>query len=209
MKSTSSQSLSQTSSAISDLIEQSLQLNLEFLQTLSESSISLMNQMISESLLRRLIPQIGSIRSPMTGSGHIPAPCWMPKSIGEVTCHVCPGGTATVRMNITNGGMTKQDIQVEAVSKTPGVTISPPNLTLGSMEHDWVTVSLPISAEASGDQEYEVLVWVRGCHSHYLRWTVKVSSRGTSCCHEVEVEDFPDHVHHWYDHFYCERPCRH
>jgi hypothetical protein len=24
---------------------------------------------------------------------------------------------------------------------------------------------------------------------------------------EVEIEDCPDLIHHWYDHFYCERPC--
>jgi hypothetical protein len=23
----------------------------------------------------------------------------------------------------------------------------------------------------------------------------------------VEVEDCPDLIHHWYDHFYCDRPC--
>ena len=32
-----------------------------------------------------------------------------------------------------------------------------------------------------------------------------VTNRGG--CHEVRVSDGPDHVHHWHDHFYCNRPC--
>jgi hypothetical protein len=66
-----------------------------------------------------------------------------------------------------------------------------------------------VPADAATGQEYEVLLWVRGCQNHYLRWTLKVANRGASCCHEVEVEDCPDLIHHWYDHFYCERPCTH
>jgi len=54
-----------------------------------------------------------------------------------------------------------------------------------------------------------VLVWIRGCVDHVVRWTVKSSRRGSDCCHELEIDDCPDYVHHWYDHFYCPRPCRH
>jgi len=24
---------------------------------------------------------------------------------------------------------------------------------------------------------------------------------------DIEIEDCPDLIHHWYDHFYCPRPC--
>jgi len=42
-----------------------------------------------------------------------------------------------------------------------------------------------------------------------VRWTIKQTSRGGTCCHEVDIDDGPDYLHHWYDHFYCERPCAH
>jgi hypothetical protein len=27
-------------------------------------------------------------------------------------------------------------------------------------------------------------------------------------CNEVEINDCPDMIHHWYDHFYCHRHCQ-
>ena len=53
----------------------------------------------------------------------------------------------------------------------------------------------------------EVLLWVVGCNTHYLRWIVEPADGISSSCHEVEIDDCPDFVHHWYDHFYCDRPC--
>ncbi len=50
-------------------------------------------------------------------------------------------------------------------------------------------------------------MWVRGCQLHFLRWTVVVASIGADTFYEVDVKDCPDHIHHWYDHFYCPRPC--
>ena len=41
----------------------------------------------------------------------------------------------------------------------------------------------------------------------HLRWTVAAVARPQACCHEVAVCDGPDHVLHWYDHFYCPRGC--
>lgn len=241
-----------TVAEISDLFGQGMKLSLDLLESLSASSISRMSQMMSPSTLVGLKPRLTTIMAPVAGSNcRIPPPCWAPQPIGEVTCHVCPGGTATVRLRITNCGPTRRDIRVESAGKTRGarieqpdlalgpmerdfatasvpvptdatsgqegevetsgktrgVTIEPPNLALGPMERDFVTASVPVPTDAISGQEGEVLLWVHGCQNHYLRWTVKVASRGASCCHEVGVEDCPDLVHHWYDHFYCERPC--
>jgi hypothetical protein len=175
---------------------------------LSASSMSTMNRMISPSGIGGLMPRLTTMMAPMPGcSCRIPPPCWAPQPIGDVACHICPGGTATLRLRIANCGATGRDIRVEAAGKTPGVTITPSNLALGPMERSFVTASVPVPPDGATGQEYEVLLWVRGCHDHYLRWIVKVASRGASCCHEVEVEDCPDPIHHWYDHFYCEHPC--
>jgi hypothetical protein len=77
------------------------------------------------------------------------------------------------------------------------------------MEREWFRASLPTPEGASPGQRYETLVWVLGCNAHYLRWGVKVAENGADSCHEVKVDDCPDYVHHWYDHFYCNRPCSH
>ena len=204
------QQLSDTAAAMSGLVEQGTRLSLDLLELLSASSMSVMNRMMSPSLMGGLMPKMATVMTPMAGSScQIPPPCWAPQSIGEVSSHVCAGGTATVRLRITNCGVTQRDIKIEVAGKPPSMTVTPPNLVLGQMERDFVSASVPVPADAATGEEYEVLVWVRGCQDHYLRWTVKVAARGTSCCHEVEVEDCPDLVHHWYDHFYCERPCVH
>ena len=207
---TTSQLLSDTTAAFGDLIKQGTKLGLDLLLSLGGSSASAIDQMMSPSMMGSLMPNMKAMMAPVTdGSCKIPPPCWMPQSIGEVACHVCPGGTATVRLRISNCGATRRDIAIEAAGKATGVTITPAKLSLGPMEREFVTASVAVPAEAATGQEFEVLLWVRGCRDHYLRWTVKVATRGASCCHEVEVEDCPDPIHHWYDHFYCARPCGH
>jgi hypothetical protein len=77
------------------------------------------------------------------------------------------------------------------------------------MQRGLSLVSLTTTKDADPGTEREVLVWVRGCHDHYLRWTVTVSTQRGWSDDDVHVEDCPDYVHHWYDHFYCDRPCVH
>lgn len=137
---------------------------------------------------------------------HIPPPCWLPKSIGDVVSHVCPGATATLRVCVTNCGFSQQTVTVQAPDNS-GITVTPASFTLGPLERACVTLTLAKPADTQSGQETEYLIWVRGCKIHYLRWTVAVSSRGACTCHEVEVDDCPDLIHHWYDHFYCRRPC--
>jgi hypothetical protein len=128
----------------------------------------------------------------------IPPPCWYPKAAGEVTSHVCEGGTATLRIRVTNCGPTARTIQVEGEKE---MKVDPSALQLGPMERGVVTVSLGVQT----GQEH--LIWVHGCHDHFIRWTVETAKRGSDSCHEIEVDDCPDYLHHWYDHFYCLHPC--
>ncbi len=129
----------------------------------------------------------------------IPPPCWYPKAAGDVTSHVCPGGTATLRIRITNCGPTARTVQVEGGKE---MKVDPPTLQLGPMERGVVTVSQTVS----DGQEH--LIWIHGCHDHFIRWTIETAKRGSDSCHELEVEDCPDYLHHWYDHFYCVHPCQ-
>jgi hypothetical protein len=138
----------------------------------------------------------------------IPPPCWMPVSLGELKDHVCPGETASVRIRVTNCGGASSQVRLEAAGAASPVTISGSPLSLGPMERGVLSASFALPPDADEGDHFEILLWVRGCRTHFLRWMVKVDDRGAGCCHEVDVEDCPDLVHHWYDHFYCAHPCQ-
>ena len=140
----------------------------------------------------------------------IPDPCWVPQSLGELVSHTCPGASATVRFLITNCDMVPRTIGAKAIDDAAGkVKIEPASLPLMPQQRGFITASLEVPADAHDCQEFETLIWLIGCKAYYLRWTIKAGKRGCDCCHEVEVADCPDHIHHWYDHFYCWRPCLH
>jgi hypothetical protein len=146
----------------------------------------------------------GDVRLPAASCGcDIPPPCWYPKDAGDVVSHVCPGGSATLRLRITNCGPSSRVVTVSVTREN--VEVSPARLDLGPMERGEVTVTRTVPKE--GEFSDEALVWVNGCHRHFVRWTVKSAKRGTNACHEVSVSDCPDYLHHWYDHFYCAHPC--
>lgn len=159
------------------------------------------------STLQRTMPALPARRA---GCGcEIPPPCWLPRELGEIRSRVCAGGTATVRLRVTNCGASPRKVAIEARSDAADVTIEPSTLTLGPLERRTALASLAVPASAAVGDEWEAVLWVRGCRDHALRWTVRVASRAGDCGHVIDVEDCPDLVHHWYDHFYCERPCRH
>jgi len=214
----SSRPLADTTAMLGDLIEQGARLSIDLLTSLSRSDpMAAMGQLQGElqnqmQQMRRMMGGLFPTTMPQRQMGggcgcQIPPPCWAPQSLGEVTSHVCPGAAATIRLRITNCGPVQRAVKIEAVGKTAGVTVTPAGLTIGPMERAVVVASVNVPADAPSGQEQEILLWVRGCQNHYLRWTVNVAARGISCCHEVEVSDCPDLVHHWYDHFYCGRQC--
>jgi hypothetical protein len=153
---------------------------------------------------------LGSIKLPSRGCScgcEIPPPCWMPQPLGDFTSEACPGSKAVLRLAITNCGMTKRTITVSATNAA--VKVEPASLPLGPMEDGVIVVSWDVPAGATKGQTQKSIVWIHGCNEHFLRWTVEVAASGATCAAtEVELEDCPDLIHHWYDHFYCERPCR-
>lgn len=158
---------------------------------------------------RRSLELLGSVSLPSrdTGCGcEIPPPCWAPQPLGEPTTEACPGNKALLRLTITNCGLTGRTIKVSATNAA--VEVEPASLTLGPMEEGLVAVSLAVPAGATKGQTQKSLVWIRGCKDYFIRWTVVTAASGVSCCAtELELEDCPDLIHHWYDHFYCQRPC--
>ncbi len=142
-------------------------------------------------------------------------PCWMPHSLGEITCELKAGDKGTVCLLITNEDFRARTFHVSATGKSAGfVTFSQKDFTLTSKERVAVTAEFlmpkPDEAEQKKDCsciEHEAILWVRGCQSQYLRWTLGSACESARCCHEVTVHDCPDYTLHWYDHFHILRPC--
>jgi hypothetical protein len=187
------------SQVLTDLLDQGVRMGTDVFETLSRGPLG----QLAASMQTAKFPSL-----PKSCGCDIPPPCWMPKPLGDLVSHVCPGGAATVRLLVTNCSIQQRVVQVVATGKDAGkVKVTPASATLGPMEQAAFVASLAIGAEAAECESHDVLLWVRGCHLHFLRWRVEVRARGGHACHEVDVQDCPDLVHHWYDHFYCQRPC--
>ena len=142
----------------------------------------------------------------------VPEPCWMPRSLGEIECTLRPGDQGTLCLVLTNGDFRPHPYQFAATGKSAAaVSFSTPSVTLGPKERIAVTATFTVPKDSRVEDcrcvDHEALIWVRGCRNHYLRWTVDEAACAKPCCHEIEVNDDPDYVLHWYDHFYMPRPC--
>src|SRR5262249_13327027 len=163
------------------------------------------------SLSAMAMPFTGSIfptlpRGRSCGCGcEIPRACWLPDFVGEVESSACGGTHATLRVRVTNCGATRRVVYV--ASKAPHVTIAHHQLSLDPLERGVAVASLAVPATARRGEAFESLVWVHGCRDHAVRLTVVVDDAVRHSCPDVDVDDCPDTVHHWYDHFYCEHPC--
>jgi hypothetical protein len=148
----------------------------------------------------------------------IPEPCWMPLSLGEICCQLCPGDTGEICLVVSNEDFQARDYKVVAKGEHAGqVSITDNQFTLGPKERR--VVSAKFKVPAGGDDQkpreesccecndYEVVLWVLGCRNHYLHWYINTDEKHKDCCHEVYVVDQPDYELHWYDHFHVMRPC--
>lgn len=166
-----------------------------------------------------------SVVGGMTGMGipspkaccTIPEPCWMPLSLGEIRCGLRRGESGELCLIIVNEDFRPRQFTVSVAGKDAAlVSLKQGAFPIGPKERVCLKATFTVPKEdRTRDQncpcceDLEVLIWVRGCRSHYLRWVVSVSEqcRSTCCCHEVTVHDKPDYILHWYDHFYINRPC--
>lgn len=192
---------------LTDLLDLGIQLGRDMLAALrtdqpATHSVDVLRRGVATAPVGRLLPAM------QTCGCDIPPPCWMPRDLGQVVSHGCPGAKAQLRFRVTNCGPGDRTVTVEprgAGAKL--VVVDPASVQLGTYEQGTVTASMDIPDQ--GATSVDTLLWVHGCREHVLRWRVEVSDAGCSSVHELDVEDCPDYVHHWYDHFYCARPCGH
>jgi hypothetical protein len=156
---------------------------------------------------------VAAAASPLQAFGtasccEIPPACWLPRSFGCFESRACPGGTALLRVKVCNCQPRASDIAIRVESDADVVfKVTPERATIAPMACKRFTVTVSIPEDACKGHSYDFRVWVDGCHHHYARWSVTAGHDASGTCNEAEVEDCPDYVHHWYDHFYCQHPC--
>jgi hypothetical protein len=149
---------------------------------------------------------LGGVKLAKLGSCcDIPEACWMPKPLGEISCKIRPGETGQVKLIVTNNDFRAHNVTAQGAGADAGLVVFTPNIiALGPKERTTI-VALFTAPPKPGT--YQMVLWVTVCSDHYLRWTVEVGEKQNACCYEVTVDDTPDHIVHWYDHFYCAKPC--
>src|SRR5262249_11830013 len=95
MNPTSTRPLADTIEVLTNAMDEGTKVGLDLLQELARNPATVM--------ISQLLKSAGSqMKRSGKCSCDIPPPCWMPRNLGEVVTHVCPGGTATLRVRVTN-----------------------------------------------------------------------------------------------------------
>jgi hypothetical protein len=189
-------SLGDVPGALMNLVQAQMRLTSDLL----ESATGMKLETFTQDLQKRL-------RGGSKSCCHIPPPCWMPRQLGECTSHVSECNTACIDLVITNCDRVARQVSVQASGPNAALAkIQPGSAQLGPFERQTVRACVTVPQGADG-KKLEILLWVRGCREHLLRWVISVGTAGVDSCHEVRVNDCPDYLHHWYDHFYCARGC--
>ena len=151
----------------------------------------------------------GALAGRAQSSCEIPPPCWEPRPAGTCCLELTPGTPATIRVHVSNCGWTRQVVAISGLGKLAGwMTISPTTLLLGPQERATVLVTVQAPATAKLGEMLSGPLIIRGCVDHFVRVEVTITDcTGRNAC-DVAVNDCQDQIHHWYDHFYCPRPCR-
>jgi hypothetical protein len=183
--------------AIAQIIEASAKAGIDLVNSLYNSAPGALGD----------LPGLASYQGGCACSCEIPPPCWMPRQLCEVVSYGKAGNAASITFVITNYSMTTRVISISTTTAIAGLTFSAAQLTLGPMERGTIEVTDTLPATLKSGPGFEILLWIQGCQLHFLRWTIKLGPVSANTNYEVCVKDGPENIHHWYDHFYCPRPC--
>lgn len=164
----------------------------------------------AELLLGAALVKAVSRAAPREACCEVPDPCWLPRRLGTCSLELRPGGIATIRLLIENCDWTRRTFRVSGTGElADAMGFQPATLVLGPQEQGSIVVELKLPDTVHKSEELSGGVVLFGCNTHFLGVRVRVSDKAPACESEVLIEDCPDYVHHWYDHFYCVRGCQH
>jgi hypothetical protein len=89
------------------------------------------------------------------------------------------------------------------------LTFEPTTVVVGPQEQATIRVTARVPDRALAGHSVSGPLLIRGCNDYVAQLAIRVAECTRPPCCDLFVRDCPDHIHHWYDHFYCPRPCRH
>jgi hypothetical protein len=138
----------------------------------------------------------------------IPTPCWLPQPAGKCELTLAPGDSGVIRLTVDNCEWSARTFLVTSTGTLAGmVTIAPTTFLLHPLEEQLVLVKVSVPATAHPGTRVIGPVIVRGCRLHAVKVVVRVAAATVPSECTPHVHDCADNIHHWYDHFYCPRPC--
>ena len=138
----------------------------------------------------------------------IPTPCWLPQPSGKCVLTLAPGDSGVIALRVENCGWVPRTYVISATGHLAGLlTIVPTTFLLHPLEVATVFVKVTVPAAALPGTMVVGPVLIRGCRIHFVKVVVHVAAVSVPVKCEHTVCDCPDNIHHWYDHFYCPRPC--
>ncbi|HKJ02224.1 MAG TPA: hypothetical protein VJ997_07205 [Longimicrobiales bacterium] len=151
----------------------------------------------------------GSLANVGSSGCRIPPPCWEPQPAGKCTLTLAPGCSGTIRVHVSNCDWSPRVIGLTAMGKIAGwMKFEPTTMAIGPQEQGTFVVTVHVPDKVQAGETISGPLLVRGCIDHFVRVEVRIADcAGCTRC-DVSVRDCADHIHHWYDHFYCPRPCR-
>ncbi len=151
---------------------------------------------------------LDGVQQRSSGGCAIPAPCWEPRHAGDCALRLRPGQKAVISVHVTNCGWSRQIVTVTGLGRLAGwLSLSPTALLLDPQERATFAVLLKVPDDIPIGQRLSGPLLLRGCRDHFVRLDVTTSDCGGEAACDVAIDDCADNVHHWYDHFYCPRPC--
>jgi hypothetical protein len=158
----------------------------------------------------RMATALAGAATQVTAPGcDIPPPCWEPRPAGSCRMTLTPGGTGQLRIHVTNCEWRRHVVGINAAGKLAAwLTLTPTMVIIEPQETATIIVTVHVPADMKPGLRAAGVLLVRGCLGHAVRLDVGVADCAQCAVCDIAIQDCPDHIHHWYDHFYCPRPCR-
>src|SRR5215208_3813098 len=143
---TTTRPLADTIEVLTNAMVEGTKLGMDLLQGLASNPATVM--------VNRLLTNAGTqIRRSGKCSCDIPPACWLPRNLGEVVTPVCPGGTATLRIRVTNCTTAAREIRITPAGDDKVFQVKPPVMSVGRMERGTFIATATISPDAAFGQE--------------------------------------------------------
>jgi len=151
----------------------------------------------------------GTLTQRFSPGCEIPPPCWEPRPAGACCLTLAPGSVAQIRVHVSNCGWDRHLVGITALGKIAGwMKFEPTAMILGPLERAPFLVTIKVPDNIKPGLALAGPILIRGCVDHFVRVDITVADCAVAACCDIMIHDCPDHIHHWYDHFYCPRPCR-